>query len=210
MLRPGIWTFPPSITRQVLDRGGPACDSFDPPWEGGEFGPDPGLLTARVAYSPRGWRRVRGNRFVPPGEPARSPIFVEWRREGERWVISVFGDEPTYLPHLAGREVSFVEPDTTLPLPTPEAYLTNEPWYVNNQAITFRGHRYVKYGGLRSRGTEQLVRVGHVGRIAVYTTPGQPGDPEWIFFPAGPGLYQTYEGFIPPPCRIGPPRNGGR
>src|SRR3954465_684045 len=26
---PGVWKFPASITRRMLDRGGPVCDSFD-------------------------------------------------------------------------------------------------------------------------------------------------------------------------------------
>ncbi|HEX8244638.1 MAG TPA: hypothetical protein VF541_14125 [Longimicrobium sp.] len=42
---------------------------------------------------PLRWRRVRGNRFVPVGDPNSAGFFVEWRREGGRWVVSAFGDE---------------------------------------------------------------------------------------------------------------------
>jgi hypothetical protein len=52
-----------------------------------------GLFAHQVMHRGTGWRRVRGNRFVPPGASASSAIFVEWRREGDRWVVSAFGDE---------------------------------------------------------------------------------------------------------------------
>jgi hypothetical protein len=52
-----------------------------------------GLFAHQVMHRGTAWRRVRGNRFVPPDAPASSPIFVEWRREGDRWVVSAFGDE---------------------------------------------------------------------------------------------------------------------
>ena len=44
-----------------------------------------------VVLRPGRWRRVGGNRFVPPGAPASSPIFVEWRREGDAWVVAAAG-----------------------------------------------------------------------------------------------------------------------
>jgi hypothetical protein len=31
--------------------------------------------------------------MVLDGEPDDSGFFVEWRREGDRWVVSAFGDE---------------------------------------------------------------------------------------------------------------------
>ena len=52
-----------------------------------------GLFAHQVLHRGTAWRRVRGNRFVPPGAPASSPIFVEWRREDGQWVVSAFGDE---------------------------------------------------------------------------------------------------------------------
>lgn len=52
-----------------------------------------GLFAHQVLHRGTAWRRVRGNRFVPPDAPASSPIFVEWRREEGQWVVSAFGDE---------------------------------------------------------------------------------------------------------------------
>ena len=34
------------------------------------------------------WRRVSGNKFVPPGSDASSQTYVKWRKEGRKWVIS--------------------------------------------------------------------------------------------------------------------------
>ncbi len=68
---------------------GPLWASFEIQYESQPIG----LFAHQVMLRGRGWRRVRGNRFVPPGAPASSPIFVEWRREGDQWVIAAFGDE---------------------------------------------------------------------------------------------------------------------
>jgi hypothetical protein len=46
----GIRRFPAAITRQVLDHGGPVCESFELFPEGGEFGAPPGLLSEHVRY----------------------------------------------------------------------------------------------------------------------------------------------------------------
>jgi len=66
-----------------------------------EGGQKLGLLL-EVIMRTGAWRLVGGNRFVPPGAPASSRTFVEWRQEGNRWVISAFGDEwfqnPDQLP----------------------------------------------------------------------------------------------------------------
>jgi hypothetical protein len=52
-----------------------------------------GRLVHQVLHRGREWRRVTSTRFVPPGASRFSPVFVEWRREGERWVVSAVGDE---------------------------------------------------------------------------------------------------------------------
>jgi hypothetical protein len=52
-----------------------------------------GVLVEQVNCRGTGWRRIAGTRFVPPGEGRSSPVFIEWRREGQRWVIGSIGDE---------------------------------------------------------------------------------------------------------------------
>ncbi|HYW08358.1 MAG TPA: hypothetical protein VE913_15475, partial [Longimicrobium sp.] len=80
--------FAASETRQVIGRGGAACVSFATNPHAAETG----ALVTEATYALR-WRRSPGNRFVPVDAPARSPVFVEWRREDGRWVVSSYGDE---------------------------------------------------------------------------------------------------------------------
>lgn len=73
----------------ALDFGGSLWESFQLQFEGQPVG----LLPDHVFNHPKRWRRIGPARFVPPGADARSPTFVEWRREGGSWVVSAFGDE---------------------------------------------------------------------------------------------------------------------
>lgn len=53
-----------------------------------------GLFAHQVLSRGIRWRRVAGTtRFVPPDAPDDAAIFVEWRLEDGRWVISSMGDE---------------------------------------------------------------------------------------------------------------------
>lgn len=51
-------------------------------------------LDAFIDHIPDGkmWTRVKGNKFVPPGDEITSSTYVKWRKEGKRWVI----DEISY------------------------------------------------------------------------------------------------------------------
>lgn len=68
---------------------GPLYASFVFQFEGQPMG----LLTHQVMVRKGPWRSVGESRFVPPDADPASPAFVEWRREGENWVISQLGDE---------------------------------------------------------------------------------------------------------------------
>jgi hypothetical protein len=75
----------------------PIRESLEISFEGQKIG----LLMDVIMHTAHRWRLVGGNRFVPPDAPANCPTYVEWRREGNRWVISAFGDEwfdPDHLP----------------------------------------------------------------------------------------------------------------
>ncbi|WP_420126193.1 hypothetical protein [Longimicrobium sp.] len=52
-----------------------------------------GSLSHQIVIRRPRWRRAPGNRFVPADEPDSSPIYVQWRLEDGRWVISAIGDE---------------------------------------------------------------------------------------------------------------------
>ncbi len=53
-----------------------------------------GEMDAFVDNFPNGtaWKRVKGNKFVPPDGDATDITFVKWRMEGKRWVV----DEMSY------------------------------------------------------------------------------------------------------------------
>jgi hypothetical protein len=88
------WVLPAAETSRLFGSGkgvrvNPVIESLEIIYENYKAG----LLLDRILHSPGAWRLVRGNRFVPPSCPASCPTYVEWRREGDSWVISAFGDE---------------------------------------------------------------------------------------------------------------------
>ncbi|HEX2205154.1 MAG TPA: hypothetical protein VHG91_17715 [Longimicrobium sp.] len=83
-----VWRFPASQAQQAIRRG-PLRRVFSIDYHAQPVG----LFAHQVMHRGTEWRRVRGNRYVPPGASASSPVFVEWRREGDAWVVSSLGDE---------------------------------------------------------------------------------------------------------------------
>ena len=72
-----------------LIESGPLWTSFDVQVEDQPIG----LFAHQVMLRGTAWKRVSETRFVPNDADAASAIFVEWRRERSRWVVSSFGDE---------------------------------------------------------------------------------------------------------------------
>jgi hypothetical protein len=182
--RSTVWRFAATETLRTIRPHGPVCASFR-------------QLEMRINRGTR-WRRVAGNRFVPPGESARSPVFVQWRREDGRWVVSAFGDATDWSPRVLvfdvhGRDVM---PDTVLRL-----YAAEAPWYVENRTIYFEGHGYTKYGLPRATADSILTRVGRFGLIGVYTDK-RDTFATVLYIPLAPGQYQLYE--VGHPSRRGP------
>ncbi|HEX6372847.1 MAG TPA: hypothetical protein VF006_28250 [Longimicrobium sp.] len=186
--------FAAAETPRAIAAGGAACESFAQP--AGEYGPVEGALAMQAMMNRSGWRRVRGNRFVPPGEDARSPVFVEWRREDGRWVVSAYGEEYPDFPRLLGTPVSMISRDTLIAAEG-AAYAADAPWFVQNTPITFEGWRYVRYGLPRRFEPGALARLGSLGRIAVYARAGDTRAPEVLMVPVRPGELQVYQGFRP-------------
>jgi hypothetical protein len=204
--RTEVWRFPGPETLRVIGPEGPACMSFDEPK--GEYGPFEGYLRMQALMNRSGWRRVRGNRFVPPDVSARSPVFVEWRREDGEWIVSAFGEEDVYFPEgprllgVPAPRRGMVGRDTAL-VPAGAAYAADADWYVANEVITLDGWRYVTYGLPRGFGPGELVRIGTLGRVAVYAAAGDTAKPEMLMVPVRPGEFQRYQGFRPQPCGDG-------
>lgn len=184
-----VWRFAAPETPWTISRDGPVCEFFRGFW--GPYGND---LEMRIEADGTRWRRVAGNRFVPPGESARSPMFVQWRRQDGRWVVSAFGHATHWFPRVLGyARVGDVVGDTVLPLPPTPVYAADAPWYLENRTIYFEGYRYNKYGRPRAIADSlSLRRVGRFGLIGVYTEKGST-TADMLYIPVAPGQYQLYE-----------------
>lgn len=183
--RVGTWRFGGAQTLRAIGAGGPVCESFDGP---GGFGPPEERLGMQTLMHRGPWRRVRGTRFVPPGESAASPVFVEWRREDGAWVVSAFGDVGVYDPPVLGRRPPAAWRDTTGV--REDAAFARADWYT----ITLNGLHYTKYGNPRPRDRSGLVRIGLFQGVSVFAEPDE--DPDWparVYLLTAPGQFQAYE-----------------
>ncbi|HYW14183.1 MAG TPA: hypothetical protein VE871_19615 [Longimicrobium sp.] len=152
--RVGTWRFGGVETLRAIGAGGPVCHSFDGP---AGWGPYEGRLGMQMLMHRGPWRHVRGTRFVPAGEPAASPVFVEWQREDGAWVVSAFGDVGVYDPPLPGRRAPAAWRDTT-GVPEDAAFAPAD-WYT----VTLNGLRYTKYGNPRPLNEADRARVARIG-----------------------------------------------
>jgi hypothetical protein len=183
--RVGVRRFPGAETLRAIGTGGPVCESFDQP---AGVGPYEGRLGMQAMLNRGPWRRVRGTRFVPPGEPASSPVFVEWRREDGAWVVSAFGDRDVYDPRVLGRPPRPAWRDTT-GVPEDAAFAPAE-WYM----ITLGGVRFPKYGIPRPLDRSRLVRIGVFQGVSVFAEPEEnPDQPYIVYLPTAPGQVQGYQ-----------------
>lgn len=188
------WTFPAAQTSRLFgfDQDAPVnpvWDSFliDP------HGQPEGLLIASLGVRP--WRLVGRNRFVPPGAPASSPVFVEWRREDGRWVISAFGDERYCAHPLLGHGAGEIVRVRSMPERSPPVYAANERWYADDEHLRFDAWRYLKYGLVRQFQLGDLEPFGWKGDVRVYVERGQAEFPIVLYIPTAPDLYQPYQAF---------------
>ncbi|HEX8244135.1 MAG TPA: hypothetical protein VF541_11580 [Longimicrobium sp.] len=205
--RVGVWRFPAAQTDSAIWVGGPVCNSFNSGEleTGGALLEHAGLEEPPLSSSPvhhvAPWRRVRGTRFVPPGEPAESPVFVEWRREDGRWVVAAFGDERFHgrpearvpNPHTVTRDGERGAP-LRLPLPADGAYAAGMDWYQQHVPIEVNGHRLLKYGIPRQLGDGDVVRYGSLHGVPVYVEPGDLRRPTVVYVALTPdGSFQPYQ-----------------
>lgn len=192
--RTGIWRFPGAEAARAIGADGPACPSFDV--GGGEFGPFEGRFGMQALLHRGPWRRVRGNRYVPPGAPASSPVFVEWQLEDGEWVVSTFGDQDIHLPGLPEPPRGpFVRDATPV---AEDARFAPRDWHT----IAMEGRRLPRYGRARALDRAELARIGHLHGVNVYVERTGRGEEEgFVYLPVAPGEYQPYERPLPTPCR---------
>jgi hypothetical protein len=86
--RRSVWKFAAAERQQAIAHE-PLSDAFTINYEAQPVG----LFGHEVQMNGTTWKRVSATRFVPPGATIRSRVFVEFRREGTRWVVSRFGDQ---------------------------------------------------------------------------------------------------------------------
>jgi hypothetical protein len=165
------------------------CKSFDHP---AGWGPFEERLGMQALTHRRPWRRVRGSRFVPAGESAASPVFVEWRREDGAWVVSAFGDVDVYFPRVLGRPASHgAFSYDTVGVPEDAAFAPAD-WYM----ITVNGLRFPRYGiprPLNEAERASLVRIGLYQGVSVFATRDQADWPAHVYLLTAPGQFQLYE-----------------
>jgi hypothetical protein len=189
--RLGVWRFPAAQTERAIGMGGPVCSSFDR--RRGHSGPFEGRLGMQILLNEGPWRRVRGNRFVPPGASDRSTVFVEWRREDGEWVVSAFGDEGiVYTAEVVERPRGPFVADRTQA--AEDTAFAPADWYT----ITINGLRHPRYGLPRAIGRDSLLRIGHLFGVNVYVERGR--EDGFLHLPVAPGQFQPYERWLPLPC----------
>jgi hypothetical protein len=205
-------SFGPGALPAAARPGGPLCSSFQPGLPGA-VSAAMGSLAGAVEERPRGWRRVRGNRFVPPSSGVRSPVFVEWGREDGQWVIAAIGEETDYAAKLLGVEANpfAVRRDpspTPLRLPLRDArYAAGAPWYERREKLYLDEFMYWAFGLPRTLREDDVVRIGSVQGVGVYVEPRYLWYPEYLYLPVDDaGSFQPYQVLHPDPCAWGAPK----
>lgn len=202
--RIGRWRFEHADLVPAMGSG-PLCETFS---HGGDVISTESLMY-RILFDKRPWRRVGSTRFVPADAAARSPVFVEWRREGGQWVIASFGEEhrrdpgPPREPSGDGVMVrdAVKGPPLALPLPADAAVVAGLRWYEHNEPITVEGHRLVKYGLPRPLGEGEVRRIGSIAGVGVYRETGTTGTPEVVYLPVSrDGIFQPYQNMTGDGC----------
>jgi hypothetical protein len=205
--------FAPGQTLAAISEGGSVCESFG--GVSGEVEAYEGTLVSQAAradgrwsFSGRGdgpWRYVGRGRFVPPGAPALSSIYVQWIHERGAWVLERIGEEYWYEPPVIGElAVSRMTRDTSAgrELPMERQQAAGRGWFVEGRPIYFGEHAYVKYGLPRTLSEGDVIRFGSVGMVPVFVEPSASSrQPEVVYVLAGPGEYQPYYGFGNALCR---------
>jgi hypothetical protein len=192
-----VHRYPAEATRGVIGPGGEVCESFWP--EVGDFGAvHDGPIT--YLHDAERWRAVSRTRFVAQGDSGDAPsVFVEWRREDDRWVVSSFGDRRVEFPRLLGVTARSGLQDpipyapAILPLPADTRFARGLDWFENNEPVLYEGRRLLKYGLPRALLTGEVTRVGSYQRIGVFAETGAAGIPEVVYLPVSPVEFQPYQ-----------------
>lgn len=196
---PARWRLRRSDVVPAFRTRGPLCESFADAFLGGAPG-----LTRELYEHEAPWRRVSATRFVPRRLDARSPYFVEWRREGGSWVIASFGDMRYHeMPGTPGfGELDIIPAVPGRAAPEANGYAADARWFRENLVIRFLGLSYIKDALPRALAPERVRRVGTLGNVPVFAGATMRDErPEIILVPERPGEYQPYRAGDAWPCR---------
>jgi hypothetical protein len=79
-----------------------------------------------------------------------------------------------------------------------KAYAQLTPWFKNNEQITYKGKKFVKYGLPRVLGVTEIELSDKYKDVGVYIERGYAGKVEVIYIPVRPGCeFQPYQVFTP-------------
>ena len=118
--------------------------------------------------------------MIPPPPPTTAPVTVCVVQNGA--LTSVTG---TFDPTT----------NDTTGLPTAEANAQSATWFINNEPITFNGHRYVKYGLPRVLNVGDVNNIGTYQGVPVFAEPSANAqNAEVIYVPVGSRCeFQPYQ-----------------
>jgi len=186
----GVWRFRGTEAARVLGHGGPMCGEVDET-SASQLSQE----AASVMGGSASWRHAGGRRFVPPETGARSPLFVEWRREDGAWVVGAIGSAWHGSLPMPGTDIRTAVRDSIPGQPPAWGYGEHAEWYVRTEPIYFERLAYVKYGPPRMLPREGLERIATLAGVPVYADTGSRGTPELIHVPVNArGEFQSYNG----------------
>jgi len=83
-------------------------------------------------------------------------------------------------------------------------YASKSGWYINNEAVPYKGAKFVKYGLPRVLGSTEVTRSGEHGGVGIYTEAGLPDDQvEVIYIPVRSGCeFQPYQRQLDPCAKV--------
>ena len=181
----GVWRFPPGSWVPGTAEGGPFHFS-------GAIGPAgaQGLYPIN-APEVSDWRRV-GARYVPVGGP--EGVFIDWRREDGRWVISAIGEVGVWDDGIPrGWQVARALRVPFALDPHRATVADDRPWFRDNEPIHYAGRRVVRYGPTRDIPADLLERYGTLDGVPVYAEAGYRGLPDVLYVPVSGGRFQPYQ-----------------
>jgi hypothetical protein len=200
--RVGRRRFGPEHTLKAIREGGPLCGSFG--GVRGDVAAREGVLVGQVQTNKGRWVHAGGNRFVPSGKGARSPIFLEWTREDGRWVIARVGEESWHSPRvLGGPAWPAVRRNLVAGagLPIERTFASTTRWYADHLPIRVDGWVLHKYGYPRALSADEVERFGSIGLVPVFVERDLGRTPEVVYVLTGIGEYQPYQNMVNSTCR---------